>query len=281
MNKVKKISEDSIPAEYSFKNATGPIRYNLTNDYMFRKALSTTKFALKGLIASLLYTEPENIESLVIKNPVIQGETIGDKECRMDILVKVNGKYLMDLEMQVKDEGNWVERTLIYECRLCDDLKSGENYKDINSIFSIGFLNFPLFEGHNEFYSQYGITNLKDGFPFTDKFRISVVELNQTELATKTDKVYNLDKWAKLFTATTWEEVKMIANDNEYLESLAEAMHKLSLDPITVKYLREREDIIRYNQAREDRIAEQEAQISEQAAEIERLKKLLEEKNSK
>ena len=108
-----------------------------------------------------------------------------------------------------------------------------------------------------------------------------MVELNQTELATKTDKVYNLDKWAKLFTATTWEEVKMIANDNEYLESLAEAMHKLSLDPITVKYLREREDIIRYNQAREDRIAEQEAQISEQAAEIERLKKLLEEKNSK
>ena len=80
----------------------------------------------------------------------------------------------------------------------------------------------------------------------------------------------------------------MIAKDNEYLEDLAEAIHKINLDPYTARMLREREEIIQYNQAREDLIAEQEAQISEkdaqiseQAAEIERLKKLLEEKNSK
>ncbi|WP_035766319.1 hypothetical protein [Butyrivibrio sp. NC2002] len=80
----------------------------------------------------------------------------------------------------------------------------------------------------------------------------------------------------------------MIVKDNEYLESLAEAVHMINLDPYTARMLQEREEIICYNKAREKRLAEQEAQlaekdaqISEQAAEIERLKKLLEEKNSK
>ena len=288
MNKVKNIiSADSIPAEYSFKNASGPIRYNMTNDYMFKKALISSPLALKGLVASLLYTRPKKIRTVEVKNPILLGQNVTDKECRLDVLVEVNGHILIDMEMQVKNEHNWPERTLIYQCRTFDNIKRGEDYSNIKDAFTVDFLNFTLFEHHPEFHANYGITNLSSKFLFTNKFKISVIELNQTKLATWKDKFYHLDKWAKLFTATTWEEVKMIAKDNEYLESLAEAVHMINLDPYTARMLKEREEIISYNKAREKRLAEQEAQLAEQASElaekdalIEQLKKQLEEKNN-
>lgn len=41
---------------------------------------------------------------------------------------------------------------------------------------------------------------------FSDKFRICVVDLTQIELATEEDKYHEIDLWAKVFLATTWEE---------------------------------------------------------------------------
>ncbi len=36
----------------------------------------------------------------------------------------------------------------------------------------------------------------------------------QIKFATAEDKRYNIDKWAKLFKAKTWEEIKMLAKQD-------------------------------------------------------------------
>lgn len=48
----------------SFMEASGAIRYNMTNNYMFRYILQKNKKVLKGLISSLLHLEPEHLQVL-------------------------------------------------------------------------------------------------------------------------------------------------------------------------------------------------------------------------
>ena len=57
-----------------------------------------------------------------------------------------------------------------------------------------------------------------------------MVDLNHIELATAEDKEYQLDHWAALFKATTWEDIKMIAKNNTDLQEACETLLQLSAD---------------------------------------------------
>ena len=82
----------------------------------------------------------------------------------------------------------------------------------------------------------------KNHLVYSDKFILSVVNLNQIELATKEDKAYNIDYWARIFKAKTWEELKMFAKDNEYLQEAAECLYVANADEIVRQQCRARED---------------------------------------
>ncbi|HKM22061.1 MAG TPA: hypothetical protein VJZ01_08465, partial [Lachnospiraceae bacterium] len=52
------------------QNATGPIEYKLTNDYLFRAVFQKNTHVLKGLICSLLNLKEAEIQSVEIQNPI-------------------------------------------------------------------------------------------------------------------------------------------------------------------------------------------------------------------
>ena len=58
------------PLDEAYLHATGPVTVGMTNDYMFRIVFQENKYALKGLISSVLHMDPDNIKSLDIKNTV-------------------------------------------------------------------------------------------------------------------------------------------------------------------------------------------------------------------
>lgn len=62
----------------------------------------------------------------------------------------------------------------------------------------------------------------------SDKFALHVLDLTQIQIATEEDKAYGLDRWAKLFKATTWEEFKMIAAKDEIMQEAGETVFKLN-----------------------------------------------------
>ncbi len=99
---------------YSFRTASGPILYNMTNDYMFRAVLQSNKKMLTGLICSLLHLNINDISSIEIANSVILGQAVDDKEIRLDINVLLNDSVYINLEMQVANELNWHNRSVIY-----------------------------------------------------------------------------------------------------------------------------------------------------------------------
>ena len=65
----------------------GELPVKMTNDYLFRALLQSDNDTLKALLASLLKTDVENIQSAEVTNPVLLGEGIGDKTFIMDVRV--------------------------------------------------------------------------------------------------------------------------------------------------------------------------------------------------
>ena len=249
----------------SFMSATGKIEYNMTNNYMFRYILQGKQNVLKGLICSLLHLKPIQIKSITIENPIDLAADVSGKEFILDIKVMLNDETLINLEMQVANEYNWPERSLSYLCRSYDQLYRGQEYEEALPVIHIGFLDFTLHPAHPEFYATYQMLNVKNHLLYSDKFTLSVINLNQIALATEEDKIYRIDYWASIFKAKTWEELRMMANDNEYLQEAAESLYVANTDEIVRQQCRAREDA-----ERRERTLERAKRLAEEALEKER-----------
>ena len=117
---------------------------------------------------------------------------------------------------------------------------------------------------------------------------VSTVDLTKIDLATEEDRTYNIDKWARLFKAKTWEEIHMLAAQNTIFEDAATTVRKLTEDEkIRIQCearedhwrretaLRRRLSISEENCAQKDRIiAEQEKRIAELEAIVKKHKNM-------
>lgn len=100
------------------------------------------------------------------------------------------------------------------------------------------------------------VLNVKNHEIYSDKFILSVVNLNQIVLATEEDRKYGIDHWARLFKADTWEAVEEARRVRRGLERL----------------VAEKDEAL----AKKDEvIAEKDEALVEKDAEIARLKALL------
>lgn len=209
-------------------NAAGELAISMTNDYLFRSLLQVNNKVLKGLVCSLLHLSPSEVISAVITNPIELGSAVGDKAFFLDVRVLLNNSRFINLEMQVVNEHDWPERSLSYLCRSFDYLKAGEDYAGIKPVIQICLLDFTLFPEHPEFYATYKFTNVKNFALYSDKLRLSVLDLSRIDLATEEDRIYGIDRWAALFKAATWEEMKNLAKENEYISEAAATVFQLS-----------------------------------------------------
>ena len=251
-----------------FMEATGTIDYTFTNNFMFQMILNKNNLVLKGLISSLLHLPLEEIDSVVIENPIELGKEIDQKDFILDIRVKLNNDTTINLEMQVLNEYNWPDRSLSYLCRTFDQLYSGEDYSLLRPVIHIGILDFTLFPQSPEFYATYKLLNIKNHEVYNDKFILSVLSLKQIELATEEDKVWQIDKWSRLFSAKTWRDIKMIAENNEILTSAAESLYQYNSDWIVRERCRARQDYERHQRFLQEQSVQDKATIKEQEADL-------------
>lgn len=245
-NITRKISKPSVP----FEQATGSPKYGLTNDYMFRVVFQENELARKGLIAAILHMNPDDIQNVTIRNPITPGSKLDDKEFVLDLKVLLNNNHLINLEMQMTDQHNWQDRSLSYLCRSFDQLYRGEEYTNAKPATHIGFLNFAPFPERLEFNGCYKLLNVKNHALYSDKLTLHVVDLTHIELATEDDIAWGIDHWARLFTATTWEELKMIAENDIHMKAATEEMYILSADEMIEERCRARDDYMKLERTR-------------------------------
>ena len=266
----------------SLKDATGKLDYRLTNDCMFHVVFQKSQKALIGLCASLLHMHPEEIRAVEVLNPIEFGEHPQDKEFVLDLKVLLNNNRILNFEVQVSNEKYWPERSLSYACRTFDQLLRGQPYSAVKPVYHIGFLDYDLEYLSPEFYATFQLLNVKNHELYSDKFVLSVVNLNQIELATEEDRKYGIDHWARLFKADTWEAIKQMAQENEYVSDAAETLLQSNQDIKIRSYCEAVEEARRLRRGLELALEKAQAEIRDkndelqaQAEELARLKALL------
>lgn len=265
----------------SYQTASGPIPYNLTNDYMFRVVLQENELVLRGLIGSLLNLEQSEIKSTVVTNPIKLGEQIDDKTFVLDIHVLLNDDTHLNLELQLLNQGNWPERSLNYLCRSFDSLQHGEDYIESMRAIHIGILDFTLFEDYPEFYADYRMMNVKNHHIYSDKFILNVLDLTQIELATDEDRKCELDYWARLFKAGTWEDLRMVAEKNESMNAAAAEMYIQNANDNVKEQCRVREEYIRQERWMKKKYDEQKKMLADKEQELEKANRKIAELEAK
>lgn len=237
MTKENRTKEDNL--------FTGELEYRLTNDFMFKAVLQRNETALKGLLCALLDMKTEMIKTVRIMNPIESGREIEDKLMMLDLKLEMNDNCIIDIEMQIIDEGNWPLRSLAYLSRSFDHLEKGSSYKKIKETIHIGILDFTPEGFPKKLYLDYYFYNLDTAHQYSDKMSIRVLQLNQLgkeEDETKMPEVY---RWAQLFKARTWEEMRMLAEKNAAIRECVVTYKELSADEKARMQAEAREDYYR------------------------------------
>lgn len=179
----------------------------------------------------------------------------------------------------------------VFQKNTFDQLYQGEQYVATKPVKHIGFLNFTPFPNTPEFNATFKLLNVKNHIVYSDKFTLNVIDLKHIELATEEDKVWKIDYWARLFTATTWEELKMIADNDIYLEAATQSMYELSADELVKRQCRARRDYykqmnshnktIRELEETQKELHETQSELHEAQSEIDRLQKRIAELEEK
>ena len=162
---------------------------------------------MKELVAELLGIPMDSIETFTIKNPEMLPENLGDKFCRLDINMTVNGQQV-DLEVQVSNEGDYPERVMYYWAReFSSALLTGQGYSELPRtiiISIIDFVQFDCVEYHSFFQpleaARHTLLSDKMGFHFFELPKLPD-DITQKDM---------LLLWLSLFKADTEEELEKI-----------------------------------------------------------------------
>ena len=255
-------------AAEALKKATGTILYTFLNDYMFRVILQKHKNVLRSVVCACLKLKAEEVQDIVVQNPIELGEAIDDKTFILDIHVLLNNNMIINLEMQVLDLKDWPERSLSYLARSYDNVAKGDEYINVKPVYHIGFLNYTIFLEYPEFFAKYRMMNIKNHNVYTTKFNLCVVDLTKIELATQEDVDTGLVYWTQVFKAKTWEELRQMAERNQELQEATEALYVYNQDDIIKQQCRARQDYYNHERGTQKRLEEARIALEESKTEL-------------
>ncbi len=162
---------------------------------------------LKELVAELLGISLGSIEKFLIRNPEMPLENLGDKFCRLDINMTVNGQQV-DLEVQVSNEGDYPERVMYYWARgFSSALLSGQGYSELPRTIVISIIDFVQF-ACGEYHSFFQPLEVTRHTLLSDKMGFHFFEL--PKLPDDISQENMLLLWLSLFKADTEEELEKI-----------------------------------------------------------------------
>ena len=196
---------------------------------------------LQAFLSDILEIPYESINNIIVLNSEIMPENIIEKYSRMDIKMTVDGNRLINVEMQIKDEGDYKDRSMYYLSKLYgNQLKSGDGYGKLNQCISINVLNFILFDEWTDFHSSFRMREDKHNSVLTDNFIAHYFELKK--IGKNFDKNNKQELWLRLINAETEDELDMLQQTGvKSIQDAVVVLHKMSADEKTRELAETRE----------------------------------------
>ena len=216
---------------------------NVTNDYVFKRIFGQKKNSdiLKDLLQAIL-TDIEITSVHVNQDVSLERQLMTDKLGILDIVATLNNGTRVNIEMQVKDYNNTVDRSVFYESGLLhESLNKNEDYLQIPKSIGIWILNYDIFN-NGSFHEIARLRREHENIVLTDKFEIHYIQL--PKFKQKCKRISNkLEEWLTFISCKNLEEISMI--ENEYVKKAEEELEYLSGDAAERRLAELREKAIR------------------------------------
>ncbi|MGX1195958.1 Rpn family recombination-promoting nuclease/putative transposase [Metabacillus sp. SLBN-84] len=241
------------------------------NDFVFKKLFGENKDKdiLIGFLNAVLDAE---VDDLYIVEEKLNKDKIDDKQGILDIKAICHTGEKINIEVQLVNEHNMIERTLFYWSKLyAEDFKAAEKYSDLNRTITINILGFNLLHEIESFHSIHKISDTNTGKTLTDLLELHFIEM--PKFSSITPNVHNsLHRWLLFLREDKNEQQNLeeVFILDQLVAKAEDKLRRLSAD----------EETIRMYQLREKYLSDQKTQIdgarnagrdegkSEKAAEI-------------
>lgn len=184
----------------------------------------------KGFLETILERKIDSID--LSRNPILRREFKDEKLGVLDIIAKLDENEICNIELQIVDKKNIIERILYYWSRLYSrQIKSGEYYKILQKAIVILITDFKL-ENLEEldYHSRWKIMEDKQGkkIILTQKLEIDIIEL--LKIIGKEKEQDNLLDWLYFLENPKSERVTEKMKENENLKEAVKKLDNLSED---------------------------------------------------
>ena len=185
-----------------------------TNDFIFKKIFGVPKNVclLKDLLEAIL---PEiQIKTVEVNKDVsLERKQMTDKLGILDIVATLNDNTIVNIEMQVRDMYNTIERSLFYSTGIYyENLQSGQNYIEIPRIISIWITDYNIFD-EGLVHEKARLKRDYENIILTDKIELHYIQL--PKFREKCKRISNkLEEWLSFIKYDNLEEISMIENEN-------------------------------------------------------------------
>ena len=201
-------------------------------DFVFKKIFGSEKHP--GVLISFLNAvlKPKNnITDVEIKNTDIDKSYIEDKFSRLDVKAVTSKNEIINIEIQLKNEYNMIQRSLYYWSKLYEEqLGDGDRYDKLCRTVCINILDFKYLK-NDRFHNGYRLKEIETNEELTDLEEIHFIEIPKLKkINSEKDIVDVLEGWVEFLRDPESEVVRKLEMTNKEIREAKDELYRLSMD---------------------------------------------------
>ena len=199
-----------------------------TVDFCFKELMQNPKVR-KGFIAAILGKAPETIRQTTLIPTELRKESEEDKLGILDVLVELENRTKMNMEMQVSYFECWTNRVLFYLGKIyTGQIKEGDDYDKLQKCIHVSILDFIHLPQDEKCCRKIVFCDAKTGEQYTDLMELHILELKK--LPPEDQNEGGIIRWMRFLGGKNRKEFEDMAKKDEYIEEAYNELKKLSLD---------------------------------------------------
>ncbi len=186
----------------------------ITNDYIFKRIFSKkgNESILKDFLIAILEIAIEKVE--VQAEVTLEKQLEQNKLGRLDILAILDDNTIVNIEIQVLNPNNFIERTLYYwSGNYYNNLVAGEDYRKVKKTIAINILDYEQFE-KGPFHEIARLRRDYQNKILTNKLEIHFIQIPKFKKEERGIKT-KLEQWMQFISQTNPKGVELAMKENK------------------------------------------------------------------
>lgn len=182
----------------------------------------------KRFLKSILQKDISEID--LSQNTILRRENEDSKLGVLDIIAKINERENCNIEIQLIDTGEIIERILYYWSRIYSkQLKKSQNYINLEKTIVILIADFKIKNLENlDYHTEWKIIDLETRKSIlTDKLELHIIEIPKVKEAKEQDELID---WLHFLENPKSERIEMKMKENDELKEAVEKLQGMSED---------------------------------------------------